>query len=193
MATSIQLPKVRLPLDKSSWGKLMGFGILLIVLGLLSIAYTTLATLISIIILGFLLSLGGIVIIYDTIHFWWGRWSGFSLHLLTGTLYFIAGLILINNPLMASVSLTLLIGIFYVVIGIIRLINGFNTLLPNKTWRIVNGIISLLLGVLILSGWPASSLFIIGLFVGIDLLIFGWIYVMTALSAKNSMTTGNQV
>jgi uncharacterized membrane protein HdeD (DUF308 family) len=56
----------------------------------------------------------------------------------------------------------------------------------NRGWRLASSIITLLLGVLILLEWPASGLFIIGLFIGIDLIFTGWVYIVSALSARSA-------
>ncbi len=167
-----------------NWRWFLGWGIAFSVLGLLAITYATAITLISVIFLGAILVAGGIVLIVDAYQFWWGRWSEFLLHAGLGLLYALVGLLLIIGPAKASLSLTLLLAIFYIGLGVIRIIYTFILELPHRGWRIANGLVAILLGVLIISQWPASGLFVIGLFVGVDLLIVGWVYIMAALSAR---------
>ncbi len=168
-----------------NWGWFFIWGIALFILGLVAIGATTLTTLFSMIFLGSLLLIGGIVVIIDTFSFWWHKWSGFFLHSLIGILYCAMGVMFIKNPAVASISITLLLGIFYIIIGIFRTINSFSLKTPQWGWGFFNGLVSLLLGILILSSWPASGLFIIGLFVGIDLLFSGITYMMAALAARS--------
>lgn len=166
-------------------GWFLVWGFLLVVLGIIAISATTLTTVFSVIFLGFLLGIGGVVIVIDTFTFWRRKWSGFFLHLLLGILYIIVGVMLVKSPILASVSLTLFLGIFYLVIGAFRIIYSLATRLPRWGWGLFNAIISLLLGILILASWPQSGLFVIGLFVGIDLLFTGWTYIMASFAARS--------
>jgi uncharacterized membrane protein HdeD (DUF308 family) len=52
-------------------------------------------------------------------------------------------------------------------------------------WVLANGIVTLILGVLIWREWPESALWVIGMFVGIDMLFAGWSWVMTALAVRS--------
>jgi uncharacterized membrane protein HdeD (DUF308 family) len=168
----------------ANWGTFFLWGLLLVVLGILAISAATMSTMISIIFLGSLLLMGGVVVVIDAFTFWWKKWSGFFLILLLGVLYIIVGGMLIKSPLVASISLTLFLGIFYLIIGIFRVIYSFSLRVPSWGWGFFSGVISAILGLLILSSWPQSGLYIIGLFVGIDLLFVGWSYIMTSLAAR---------
>lgn len=168
-----------------NWVYFLLWGLALIILGLCAIYFATATTLISVVIIGILFFIAGIVVIIDTFQFWWRKWSGFSWHLLMGLLYLIAGILLFSGPLLGAVSLTLFLGSFFLVIGIFRIIYSLSVRFPKWGWNLFSGIISVILGCLILAEWPESSLFIIGLFVGIDLLVIGWTYVMVALTAKS--------
>lgn len=175
-------------LDISAFGKNAGlfifWGVLLVILGILALYYVNFTTLFSVIFLGFLFFAGGIIVGIDTFTFWWGKWPSFFLHLLMAFLYIAAGITLINSPILGSISITLFLGIFYFVLGIIRIALSLYLRSPRWGWSFFNGVISLLLGALILAQWPASGLFILGIFVGIDLLFSGWAYIMAGLAGK---------
>lgn len=185
MSLSIRFDDQHLPSFGKNWPRFLFWGIVLLLLGIAAICASTVATLISVVILGFFIFFGGAIILIDTLTFWWGKWGGFLLHSLAAILYLIVGLILIMNPVEGSISLTLLLGAFYVVIGLYRIFYSSSSKAPRWGWSLVNGIISFILGILILASWPASSLFIIGLFVGIDLVFSGWTYIMAALAARS--------
>ena len=102
-----------------------------------------------------------------------------------GLLYIFAGFILINTPLLGSIPLTLFLGIFYVLLGISRMMYCSLLQTPKWGWNFLSGVLSLFLGVLIIAELPSSALFIIGLFVGIDLVFCGLTYVMVALAARS--------
>ncbi|RDI43349.1 HdeD family acid-resistance protein [Aquicella lusitana] len=168
-----------------NWGWFLAWGIVFIVLGIAAISAATIATFISVVFLGLLLFLGGVVVIVDSFTSWRQKWGGFLLHLIMGLLYLVAGLMVIYSPVLATVSLTLVLGVFFIVQGLFRIIYSLTIQLLNWGWNLFNGIITLFLGIIIMANWPEASLYIIGLFVGIDLLFCGWTYVMIALSARS--------
>jgi uncharacterized membrane protein HdeD (DUF308 family) len=93
-------------------------------------------------------------------------------------LYIIAGFVTFENPLLAAALLTLILGASLVASGIMRIILGFS--MKRETpwvWVLLSGVITLLLGLLVLAHWPVSSLYILGVFLGIDLIMAGaaWI------------------
>jgi len=99
-------------------------------------------------------------------------WGKFLLWILLGVLYIIAGFVTFENPLLAAALLTLMLGAALVASGIMRIILAFG--MKQETpwiWVVLSGVITLLLGVIILAHWPVSSLFILGLFLGIDLVM----------------------
>ncbi len=89
------------------------------------------------------------------------------------------------SPIFAAMTLTILLACFFIVIGFYRIIYSAFFQLPSWGWSFFSGIVSLILGILILAQMPFSGLYIIGLFVGIELFFCGWSYVMLALAAKN--------
>lgn len=184
MNNSLDMKKESLMAFGKNWGYFLAWGIALIILGIVALYFTTATTLISVALIGVLLFISGVVVIVDTFQFWWGKWKGFIWHFLIGALYLIAGIILLSGPILGAMSLTLFLGSFFVIVGIFRIIYSIAVRMTKWGWNLVSGIISLVLGLMILSEWPGSSLFILGLFVGIDLLMIGWTYVMVALAAK---------
>lgn len=164
---------------------LLLWGILLVVLGCVAISATTMTTILSVLFLGAVIFISGLVITVDAFTFWRRSGSGFIWHLLMGILTLVVGFMLIKSPLLGSISLTLFLGVFYLVLGCFRV--GFSLVVqpPRWGWNLFSGLVSVLLGVLILASWPVSGLFIIGLFIGIDLLFSGWAYIMASLAARS--------
>lgn len=172
-----------------NWLKLYCWGMALMILGVYAVYASVIATIVTVFILGVVLFATGIVVMLDTFTFWWRRKSGFWTHLVVGLLYAAVGLALLMNPEQASLSLTWALAVLYIVIGTFRLVFSFSLRLPRWGWGFFSGLLTLILGVLILSQWPASGLFIIGLFVGIDLIFLGWSY-LSAASAARRMSLG---
>ena len=81
--------------------------------------------------------------------------------------------------------LTLLIAMFLVFQGVFRIVAALAVRYPHWGWVLLDGIVSLLLGILIWRRWPVSSLWVIGLFVGIEMLLNGWSLVMLSLAGRN--------
>lgn len=187
MSFAIRMGDQDLSAFSKHWGWFLIWGIALEILGVMAISYAALTTLLSVIFLGVLISIGGVLIVIDTFTFWWRHWRGFFLHLLIGALYLFVGYMLIYGPIWASISITLMLAIFYIILGVFRIISALSFKMLRSGWTLFNGIIGLLLGILILAQWPASGLFIIGLFVGIDLLFCGWAYIMAALGGRAMM------
>ena len=84
-------------------------------------------------------------------------------------------------------SINKVIAIGIILAGIFRVVMAIQHRgLPNWGWPLFTGIISILLGLTIAAKWPVSGLFVIGLFVAIELIIHGWSYLFLALAAKNA-------
>lgn len=91
----------------------------------------------------------------------------------------------VANPGATAVALTLLIAMFLIFGGIFRIAAAVSVRYPNWGWVLLHGGVNLLLGILIWRQWPLSGLWVIGLFIGIEMLFNGWSLVMLGLSAKN--------
>lgn len=164
------------------WKWFFGVGLLLIILGALAIGYANWATEFTVILLGLLLTGAGILQIASG--FYAVKWTGFSLSLLLGLFYIIAGVLCIFKPMQSALSISLLIAALFLVGGAFRLVSALRYHFDNWGWVVFNGLISMLLGILIIAEWPASALWVIGLFVGIDLLLMGLYWVKLSLVAR---------
>lgn len=158
------------------------WGLILMAIGVFAVTATTFTTIVTVMVLGFLLLFAGCVLFLDSFTFWRGKDHGFALSLLASILYIAAGVLLISNPVEGSISLTFLLGVIYTFLGLARMFFYGMVKLPQWGWSFANGVITLLIGILILMSWPGSSLFIIGLFVGIDLFFCGLAYTMASLA-----------
>ena len=130
---------------RRSWGWYLVFGIVLIVLGTIALGSALLMTIASVFFFGWILIVGGVM---EVVHaFWHKRWSGFFLDLLTGILYVVAGWMIMSNPAQSALLLTLVIAMFLVFEGVFRIVVALAVRYPHWGWLLLNGVISLLLGV----------------------------------------------
>lgn len=172
-----------LPSLRDHWGWFLALGVLFVLLGFLAIGSATLVTVTSMIFLGSLLLVGGVVQIGYTFSI--RQWSGFFLSLLSGILYAVVGFFMIIHPAATALSLTLLLAAFYTVGGIFRLVTAASIRFEHWGWAVLSGVIKLALGILIWMGWPDTGLWVIGLFIGIDLVFYGWFWILMSLTARS--------
>ena len=140
------------------------------------------ATVASVLIVGVMMIVAGVAEIFNA--FQLKGWGGFLVWLLLGVLYIIAGFVTFENPLFATVILTLLLGASLVASGIMRIILAFSMKREQPwIWLLLSSIVTLLLGLLILAHWPVSSAYVLGIFLGLDLVMAGagWIGLSLAL------------
>lgn len=168
---------------RRTWGWFLALGIVLVLLGMMALGWSVLTTLVSVVVFGWFLLLAGILSVLHA--FWRRRWGGFFVELFAGILYAVFGLMVVGNPAVSAVALTLLIAVFLMIGGIFRILTALAVRFHHWIWVLLNGVISLLLGVMIWSQWPVSGLWVIGLFIGIDMIFYGWSLIMLAMAVKS--------
>lgn len=171
--------------NHSGW--FLGVGIALIVLGFIALVATPFVTLATMVFFGALLVAAGVIQAVNAFKTRHG--NSFFINLLAGIFYSVVGLLLILHPAIGAITLTLLLAVLYSVGGLFKIGTALTHRFANWGWVLFNGVISLILGIMIWAQWPASGLFIIGLFIGIDLIMTGWVWIALALSAKKVDTT----
>ena len=170
---------------RRSWGWLMAEGIVLIILGVIGLGAVALLSLASAIWFGAMIFVGGIVVLIDA--FRHQGWKSRLWHILIGVAYVAVGVMTFVNPLVATASLTLLAGAALVATGVLRLIVAFqNRELPYWGWVAFSGVLSLLLGGMILAQWPGSSLWVLGTFLAIELIFQGWAAIALARAIRST-------
>jgi uncharacterized membrane protein HdeD (DUF308 family) len=164
------------------WMFLVVMGCALVLIGGAAISSSFIAGLATVVVFGLLLLASALVQVVTA--FWGRRWRGFFLHLLAGGLYFIAGMFLVQNPVEAAVGLTFLVAICMLVGGVFRITVSLLERFDGWGWVLLNGVVSLVLGAAIWSQWPLSGLWVIGLFVGIEILFSGVSWITLGLSVR---------
>ncbi len=172
---------------RKAWGWLLTWGLLLILVGVIALSYEFLATAVAVDVIGlFLMALGVIELVQAFRH---QRWQGFFLFLVGGIASMVAGFLLWRRPVVGMAVLTLMMASYFLVIGLFRALGALFTRHPGWGWGFFSGVVGIVLGVMIWSEWPSSSLWVIGMFVAISLIFQGWNYVMLALVARRATPT----
>lgn len=159
----------------------IALGVLLIVLGILAIAFPFITTIAAKIFLGWLFLIGGVGQIIHA--FSTQKWSQFIINVLIGILYLIAGAWLAFFPLTGIITLTIFLAVMFIIEGVLEAGMAFRIRPQNGwIWMLVAGIIAVLVGILIISGLPGSAIWAIGLLAGINIISTGWAYLFLALN-----------
>jgi len=168
---------------RGNWLWFVVLGVALVILGIIALGSVVIASLAAAVAIGSLLLVGGVAEVIGA--FWCRGWSGFFLELLSGVLSIVVGVLFLRAPVGALAALTLLLACFLMAGGIFKIIAAVGYRFAAWGWALAGGIIDLILGVMIWQEWPASALWVIGLFVGINLLFrgFNWIALGMALRA----------
>lgn len=161
---------------RAKWGWIVALGVVYVFAGFVALGSVVMATVASVLVVGIMMIIAGAAEIINAFQI--KSWGKFLIWALLGVLYIVAGFVTFENPLFAAVLLTLLLGASLVASGVVRLFLAFNMRREMPwIWVALSAVITLLLGVLILARWPINSVYILGLFLGIDLIMAGagWI------------------
>lgn len=157
---------------RGKWGWFVALGLLFILLGVVALGNLLAATVATVFYIGAVIAVAGI---FQILHAFANKnWGAFFLWLLAGLCYAVAGVMIVMNPTLASVGLTLMFAVLTIVSGLMRLVVGFKARGENGTgWFIASAVLTTIAGVIFLLGWPVNSLWLLGLLLAIDLIFQG--------------------
>jgi uncharacterized membrane protein HdeD (DUF308 family) len=165
-------------------GALIGMGILFIALGMIGIAGQTLFSFVTINILGAFLIFGGALQFAHALKS--AGWKSVGIQIILAILYVAAGIYTWAFPIPALEVITLWLAAIFFVTGFLRLISAFqHRHFQEWFWLVLSSAISILMGVLIMTGYPESSLWLPGLLIAIELLLQGWSLLFLGLAARS--------
>jgi uncharacterized membrane protein HdeD (DUF308 family) len=174
---------------KKNWGWLLALGIAFVVLGTVGIGAAAAFTVATVMLFGVLLLLGAASQVAQALRA--KGWKASMPHLLIAVLYLVGGMIMVLDPVGASGALTLLIAGVLIAAGIMRIISSLQMRgSPGWGFLLAGGVASVVLGFLVVSGWPASGLWFIGLMVALELIFSGWAYIFIALAIRRAAQGG---
>lgn len=169
---------------RSSWGWFLVLGISLVILGTACIVFDVSATFATILVFGWILFISGIIALIHS--FSTGTWSGFFLYLLSALFRGFTGYLLIRYPVVGAETLTLVLASFFIVAGLFRTIGSAMLKLPRWGWAVFAGLVSIVLGIMLLVQMPISGVWFIGFAIGVDL-IFDGVAMMGFATAIHSL------
>jgi uncharacterized membrane protein HdeD (DUF308 family) len=176
-------PEVRAGLARS-WKTLMTVGVLAIFIGCVAIVVPEVAAVGTAIFIGWILLIAGAFLVA----------AAFSAHsigtvvlrLLWAALTVVVGVWLIVEPHNGTLTLTLILGVYFLFMGLTRIAVAFAARGQQNAGLIgLSGVCGLLIGILVLAKFPSSADWAIGLLVGIDLIFAGWTLTSVALVGRD--------
>jgi uncharacterized membrane protein HdeD (DUF308 family) len=154
------------------WPAITAFGVLLVVLGVAALAFSLIATIVTVTLNGVLFLIAGGAEIGIGMHA--REWGRFFFWVIGGLVYIAAGVLCIVNPVLASTVLTLLLGAGLIAAGVVRALLAFELPAENPRALIfLAAAVTILLGLIIVAHWPLDSVYVLGTLLGIDLLFHG--------------------
>lgn len=178
------LDEVSTQMNKN-WKILMIIGALTLFLGIVGMGMNVTMTIVSILYIGLFIIFGGILHLIDA--FIVDGWKNKLLGGLIALMYLVAGALMIKYPAASAAWFTLFIAFFFLIVGIFRVVIGFQLRQENSGWgwTVISGVAAIILGILIYNQWPVSGLWVIGLFVSIELLMQGISTITVAMAVRS--------
>jgi uncharacterized membrane protein HdeD (DUF308 family) len=170
---------------RRNWGWFLVLGTCLILLSFVALARPFYVGLFAVKFLGILLIVSGAFNVISSIRL--RGMDGAFLNFLTGALEIVVGILMLKQPINALGALTLLLTISLLVGGMVRIFAGATMPLPNRGILILSGVISALFGILLLVEWPEPAEWLIGTFIGVDLMFQGISWIMLAFAVKRGV------
>lgn len=166
------------------WGWYLAAGIALIALGIFALGESALTTLMTVTFLGWMVTIAGIVALVHSFSYFKEGFGHFLGHFLAGALYFVLGTLMIGSPGITALTVTLMIAPLFMVSGIVRIMSAIILRSPQWGWQCFSGVLTAVLGMMIWAQWPVSGFWLVGTYVGIEILMYGWSVSLFALALK---------
>jgi uncharacterized membrane protein HdeD (DUF308 family) len=171
---------------RTHWALFLAQGVIMIILGVLGVIWPQISTLAVDFYIGWMFLLSGIVGLATM--FLAPSVSAFLWSLLTAALSLAVGILLLWHPIEGTVSLTMVLIAFFVAEGIFQIAAAirYRDAFPDSWgWMLMSGIADLILAWLMVSGWPGTAIWALGLIAGINLITSGLAITMAAIAGRS--------
>jgi uncharacterized membrane protein HdeD (DUF308 family) len=168
---------------RSKWPWFIALGVGFLVAGGVASANLMAASLASIVLIGAMMLAGAGMAIVQI--FTVPGWQQRLLHGLAAIVYGLAGALVLRDPVLASISLSLAFGILLCAAGGLRVIAGIAARSQEGAgWVIAAGCLTMMTGILVIAAWPSISLWLLGVFLTVDLIFQGWGFIALGLAVR---------
>ena len=170
---------------KKNWGVILFMGVLFIIGGIVAISYPLFITGGVVLMIGWVILLSGVFRFVDA--FATMKQGGFIWKTMGSLFYILAGIFILKFPLTGAVTLTVTIGMFFIIEGISKTAFAAEIKpLKGWGWTMFDGALTIFFGILILTFLGNAALWLVGLLLGIKLLFAGWDLVYLGIALKNA-------
>ena len=164
-------------------------GIAMILAGFLVLGDVMLVTVISTMFIGWVAIFTGA---FEIVHaFWTKGWGGFLWQVLLGILYVAFGAVLVSQPVVSALILTYVLGLALLISGAVRIMLGITHWREAGWIMLLSGVFGVLAGLVILTGFPMTGLWVLGFLLGVDLIShgIGWLAYAWLPTARTASST----
>lgn len=167
---------------RSRWGWFVAYGALCLVFGVVALIMAAESTLAIVFFIAFMLILAGgfeMMLGFNS-----RDWPSFFLWVLSGLFYLVFGAFALAQPVVAAKVLTVVVGVGFLFAGLVRIWLGFKLPVGPKAFVVFAGVVTTLLGGLILAGWPGNKMVVLGVLFGVDLVFYGASWIALGLKLR---------
>lgn len=172
----------------TAWGVPFLLGLLIVAMGIFCVAVAGITSLASILVLGSLLVVAGIVEIVQA--FRRRKDGNFFLFFLGGLLSAVVGVMMVLQPIAGLVAVTLLLAGYFLASGLFRGITSVMDRYPRWGWDFFYGLVSVVLGIMLFAQLSTASLWLVGTLVGVELLARGISLMGAAMALRKALRSG---
>ncbi len=169
----------------AAWGAPFVMGLLIAVLGFFAFIAAGITSLATILLFGALLGAGGLVEIVEA--FRHRHHGGLVLHLLSGILALVVGAIMLFRPVAGLAAVSLMLGGYFLASGLFRGITAVADRYERWGFDVFYAVVAIALGIAVFSGWPVTSLWLVGALVGAELIARGIAIMGVSLALRREL------
>ena len=174
---------------RDHWQRFVAEGVVLALIGVAAIVLPNVATLAVAVLVGWLLFVAGIA---GTIAALGARRApGFAYSLMLSLLTAVLGALLALQPVTAIITLTIAMIVYFVAHGAAMVMLAISLRNQSRNWPalIVSGVVDFLLAAIVVSGWPETATWAMGLLLGVNLLFYGTGLALAAVGAHTDASS----
>jgi uncharacterized membrane protein HdeD (DUF308 family) len=172
-----------------TWVRVL-LGLVLVGAGVIVLADLALVAAISTVFIG---AVAVAVGAFEIVHAFWTKGAGgLPWKALLGVLYLAVGVVLLSQPGAGALILTYALGVLLLLSGLVRMGLGVGSWREHGWIMLLSGLFGVLAGVIVLTGFPRTTLWVLALLLGIDLIAHGaaWLSHAWLPSAADDVKAG---
>lgn len=113
-------------------------------------------------------------------------WKKRTLDIASAVFYGIASAVLVWDPVLSAIDISLVIGVLMIAAGAGKIVSGIQMRANGGWgWIVASGVATAAVGGIVLATWPAVGLWLLGAALTVDLVIQGWSYLAFGLSIRD--------